>query len=157
MLLTKVNNKKEWQIEELPADWDIVHVRDNTYHIIRNHRCYTATLIHFRPEEKIMLVRINNTDYEVALKDKHDLLLEKLGLSAGTTKVLQHLRAPMPGLILNINVQEGDSVNKGDTLLILEAMKMENAIKSPGSGKVKKIYVSNRQAVEKNQVLIEFE
>jgi biotin carboxyl carrier protein len=63
----------------------------------------------------------------------------------------------MPGLIINVSVTEGTEVQKGDTLLILEAMKMENVIKSPRQGKVKKINVQLKQAVEKNQVMLEFE
>jgi biotin carboxyl carrier protein len=61
----------------------------------------------------------------------------------------------MPGLVVNILVAEGDTIAKGDALLVLEAMKMENIIKSPGEGVVKKININKGQAVEKNQVLIE--
>ncbi|MCC7050886.1 MAG: acetyl-CoA carboxylase biotin carboxyl carrier protein subunit, partial [Bacteroidia bacterium] len=54
-------------------------------------------------------------------------------------------------------VKEGDKVTKGDALMVLEAMKMENILKSPGDGIIKKINVSKGQAVEKNTVLITFE
>jgi biotin carboxyl carrier protein len=63
----------------------------------------------------------------------------------------------MPGLIISISTSAGDEVQKGDVLLILEAMKMENVIKSPRGGKIKKVNVALRQPVEKNQVIIEFE
>jgi biotin carboxyl carrier protein len=62
----------------------------------------------------------------------------------------------MPGLILDLKVAPGDVVKKGDVVLILEAMKMENSIKSPGDGVVKEVKVSLKQSVEKNQVLIQF-
>jgi biotin carboxyl carrier protein len=62
----------------------------------------------------------------------------------------------MPGLILDIKVTPGDVVKKGDVVIILEAMKMENSIKSPGDGVVKDIKVVLKQSVEKNQVLIQF-
>jgi biotin carboxyl carrier protein len=62
----------------------------------------------------------------------------------------------MPGLILDIKVAPGDLVKKGDVVVILEAMKMENSIKSPGDGVVKDIKVALKQSVEKNQVLIQF-
>jgi biotin carboxyl carrier protein len=68
-----------------------------------------------------------------------------------------NLKAPMPGLVLRINVAVGDLVKKGDVLLVLEAMKMENAIKADGEGKVKRIAVNTQQAVEKNTLLIEME
>jgi biotin carboxyl carrier protein len=61
----------------------------------------------------------------------------------------------MPGLVLKLFVKEGDEIKEGDSHLILEAMKMENVIKSPGNGKVKLIRVTERSAVEKNQELIE--
>ncbi|MNF13023.1 Glutaconyl-CoA decarboxylase subunit gamma [compost metagenome] len=66
------------------------------------------------------------------------------------------IKAPMPGLVLNVIVESGQEVNKGDNLLILEAMKMENIIKSPSSGIVKKILVTKGDKVEKNEILIQF-
>jgi biotin carboxyl carrier protein len=62
----------------------------------------------------------------------------------------------MPGMVLKILITEGDQVKKGDALLVLEAMKMENIIKSPADGLVKKINAVQGTAVEKNQVLIQF-
>jgi len=62
----------------------------------------------------------------------------------------------MPGLILGISVTIGDTVSKGDTLLILEAMKMENSIKSPTDGVIKNIAVKKGETVEKNQVILNF-
>ena len=62
----------------------------------------------------------------------------------------------MPGLILEIKVQPGQEVKKGDPIMILEAMKMENILKSPGDGVVREIKVAVKQNVEKNQVLILF-
>ena len=73
------------------------------------------------------------------------------------SNVVKEIKAPMPGSILNILVEAGQEVKAGDQLLILEAMKMENVIKSPGDGVVAKIHVDEKQSVEKNQVLISFE
>ena len=66
----------------------------------------------------------------------------------------EEIKAPMPGKILEIRVKEGDSVNEGDVLLILEAMKMENEIMAPVSGVVKGIYVSTGQMVDTDDLLI---
>ena len=63
----------------------------------------------------------------------------------------------MPGRVLDIMLSAGSSVVKGDGVLILEAMKMENVIKSPADGVIKKIAVVKDQAVEKNEVLVELE
>ena len=69
---------------------------------------------------------------------------------------LNEIKAPMPGLVVRITVEEGAEVKKGDSLLVLEAMKMENVIKAPGDAVVGKIKVNAGQAVEKNQLLISF-
>ncbi len=65
--------------------------------------------------------------------------------------------APMPGIILSIAVKEGDEVNAGDTILVLEAMKMENEIHAPRAGKVKKVHVSEGAEVRSGSELVEFE
>ncbi|MCL4145650.1 UNVERIFIED_CONTAM: hypothetical protein GTU68_019273 [Idotea baltica] len=62
----------------------------------------------------------------------------------------------MPGLILDILVEVGQTIQKGDQLMILEAMKMENVLKAPGEGSISSIEVSQGDSVEKNQVLIKF-
>jgi biotin carboxyl carrier protein len=65
--------------------------------------------------------------------------------------------APMPGIILSIAVKEGDEVNAGDTILVLEAMKMENEIHATRAGKIKKIHVSEGAEVQSGSALVEFE
>ena len=161
MIKATVNGKKEFNIEKnivdgQPVEWDLLEVHNNTFNIIKNNKSYNATLISFNAEEKTMVVNVNGNDYEIQVKDKYDLLLQQLGISAKSSANIQHIKAPMPGLIINISITEADEVKKGDALLILEAMKMENVIKSPRDGKIKKINVQLRQAVEKNQVMIEF-
>jgi acetyl/propionyl-CoA carboxylase alpha subunit len=67
------------------------------------------------------------------------------------------LVAPMPGLIVRVNVAAGDSVQAGQGLVVMEAMKMENELRAPGAGKVKTLLVEPGKAVEKGAVLIDFE
>ena len=67
------------------------------------------------------------------------------------------LTAPMPGQVRAVNVSEGDAVTKGQTLLILEAMKMEIRVQSPQTGTVKKLFVEQGQSVEREQILVEIE
>lgn len=140
-----------------PVEWDLLEVRDNTFHIIMNNKGYSAVLVSHNPDEKTMTINVNGNDYEIAVKDKYDILLQQMGISAKSSTTVNNIKAPMPGLIVNILAPEGTEVKKGDGLLILEAMKMENAIKSPRDGKIKKVHVQLRQAVEKNQVLLDFE
>ncbi|MHB1148545.1 MAG: biotin/lipoyl-containing protein, partial [Lutibacter sp.] len=66
-----------------------------------------------------------------------------------------YIKAPMPGIILSINVMEGQEVKEGDTLLILEAMKMENAISAPKDGVIKSIFIISGKTVDKGELMIE--
>ena len=77
-------------------------------------------------------------------------------MNNGSAGKVNHIKAPMPGLIIDLRVKEGDTVKPGDALLILEAMKMENMIKASAESVVKSVKVKKGDSVEKNQVLIEF-
>lgn len=161
MIKATINGKKEFSVGDNELDgqaveWDIIEVRDNTFHILKANKSYNATLISFNAEEKTMVINVNGNDYEISIKDKYDLLLQQLGITAKSASAVQSIKAPMPGLIINVVAKEGDEVKKGDTLLILEAMKMENVLKSPRDGVIKKVKAELKQTVEKNQVLIEF-
>lgn len=119
-------------------------------------RSYEAEFISYDENDKVAVIKLNNTRFEVKLKDETDILLEQLGITGKSHKA-EHIKAPMPGLVLSVEVKKGDKVNKGDRLLVLEAMKMENLIKAQSQGRVKKIHVSKGAKVEKNQPLIELE
>ena len=75
----------------------------------------------------------------------------------GSHHAAGELTAPMPGQVRGVNVREGDRVTKGQTLLVLEAMKMEIRIHAPQDGTVKKLFVKQGQTVEREQVLAEIE
>lgn len=107
-------------------------------------------------EDKKLFVKINNSPYTLDIKDKYDELLHNLGLDNLASKKVNDIKAPMPGMVLNILVAEGQEVKKGDALIVLEAMKMENILKSPTDGTIKKIAIKKGVAVEKNQILIQF-
>lgn len=136
--------------------WDIVHISGNYYHIIYQNRSYNLEVLKIDVVSKTLSIKINGTVYPVAVKDQFDLLLEKLGMSAASAARVNNVKAPMPGLIVDLKVKEGDAVKTGDTLLILEAMKMENIIKATGEAVVKSVKAKKGDSVEKNQVLIEF-
>jgi biotin carboxyl carrier protein len=113
-------------------------------------------LLELNTTDKTVSLKINGHIHVVNVKDRFDLLLEKMGMSNVASARVNELKAPMPGLIVGISVQPGDAINKGDSLLILEAMKMENNLKAPGDGTVKMIRVAKGDRVEKGQVLVEF-
>lgn len=135
---------------------DIIQVREGVYHLLKDNVSYNLEIVKQVPEEKKMVVKINNTSYTLDIKDKYDDLLHSLGLDNLATKKVNDIKAPMPGMVLNILVTEGQEVKKGDALIVLEAMKMENILKSPTDGIIKKIAINKGVAVEKNQLLIQF-
>ncbi len=137
-------------------DWDFIHISGGHYHILYNNRSYQAELVKVDHSIKTVTLKINGNNHTVKLKDKFDLLLEKMGISNTSSNKLNHIKAPMPGLIIDLKVKIGDEVKTGDSLLILEAMKMENILKSPGEGKVKNVLIKIGESVEKGQVLFEF-
>lgn len=135
---------------------DVTHIEDGYLHILYNNKSFRAEVVKVSFEDKSFLIKVNGNLYPVTLKDKFDLLLEKMGLNNQTSGKVNNIKAPMPGLIVALKVAEGDVVKAGDPLIILEAMKMENIIKSPGEGIVRSVSVKKGDSVEKNQVLIEF-
>ncbi|MGB3949271.1 MAG: biotin/lipoyl-containing protein [Bacteroidia bacterium] len=166
MLKVKVNNGAEHQvvfetdsngtINNVPFNWDIIATKEGSYHIIKDNKSYTVDIIKADYTEKSLLISVNGNKYQLNIKDKYDELLKSLGLDNLNANKVNEIKAPMPGLVLDIRVTEGVTVQKGDPILVLEAMKMENIIKSPTDGVVKKINVKKGVAVEKNQVLVNF-
>ena len=103
------------------------------------------------------LVFIKGTEIEAEIEDFRLAQVKKVaGVAVGGTAV-KSIKAPMPGLILEIKVSVGDKVHKQQPLAVIEAMKMENIIKSPADAVIKSIAVTAGESVEKNDLLIEFE
>jgi len=152
--LKKENN--EINLNGLPFNVDCIKVNDGNYHIIKDGKTYDVDILKLNKEEKTFVLKVNGNKYELKVADQFDALLKQLGMDNLNAKKLNHIKAPMPGLVLSILVEEGKEVKKGDPLIILEAMKMENILKSPADGIVKKVAVKKGVPVEKNQLLIEF-
>jgi len=158
-------NKKEFEIinrgdkimiDGTVIEWDLAKISNEYFHILINNEGYRAEIIKADPITKSFIIKVNGKVYAVELKDKFDLLLDKMGLNNGSAGKANNVKAPMPGLIVDLRVKEGDKVKPGDALLILEAMKMENMIKASAESIVKSVKVMKGDSVEKNQVLIEF-
>ncbi len=108
-------------------------------------------------DNKLAIVRINGRKYSLKLKDQFDQLLKDLGMENMAIKKISEIKSPMPGLVLDILVSPGDEIKKGDPVLVLEAMKMENIIKTQTDAIVKSVHIEPGVAVEKGQVLVKFE
>lgn len=136
---------------------DAVSVEKNHFHILNENTPFQAEIIAADFNSKKYAVKVNGNTYDIAIANELDLLIESMGIAVGAGKVVNEIKAPMPGLILEICVTVGQEVTENEPLLILEAMKMENTLVSPRSGKIKSITVAKSNAVEKGQLLIEFE
>jgi len=161
----KVNNKFDLKVEnkggkllinDHTTDADIKQLSPSLYHIINNLKSYNAEIVNFDREAKTAEIKVNGNIYSVTAKDQYDILLEKLGLSNLNSTKISEIKAPMPGLVLKVFVTGGSAVQKGDNLFVLEAMKMENIIKSPADVVVKTVKIKPGDKVEKGQVLIVF-
>ena len=106
---------------------------------------------------KTVTLLYNNQKYVAKITEPLDDLLKSMGLENALTPKISEIKAPMPGLVLNVAVSIGDTVEANQKILTLEAMKMENAIKSPTAGTIASIEVKAGQAVDKNQILVRFE
>ncbi len=156
----KVSVNKDYNFEfteEQVLAADAVSLDQQNFHVLHNNTSYHAEVVSTDFLNKTYTVVVNNNEYEVSIANHLDQLIKEMGFEVGKTKVVNAIKAPMPGLILEINVAVGQEVQEGQNLLILEAMKMENSFDSPRSGIIKAIAVEKGQAVDKGQLLIEFE
>lgn len=136
---------------------DFIRLDEQHFQVLHGEKSYLAALEKVDYLAKTFVFRINGGIYEVKIADQFDQMVERLGLHAQAGTKFKDVKAPMPGLVLDIMVEVGQKVLKGDSLLILEAMKMENVLKSPGEGVVKAVKVEKGTAVNKNQILLEME
>lgn len=139
-----------------PFNWQVAELAAGRYEVIHANKAYTVEVLAADYTTKTFSLKINGQRLDLHAKDQLDKLLDRLGLSNATAAKVNELKAPMPGLIVELRVQPGQAVQKGDPLLVLEAMKMENILKAPADGIVGGIKVSPRDNVTKGQVLVQF-
>ena len=153
-----VNNSFQFDAnQEKVSHLDAVSIDENKYHILKDNQSYHTEIVDANFIQKKYTVKVNNNSYTVKIGNELDTLIKEMGFEVGASKQVNAIKAPMPGLILEVSVSEGQEVEENDPLLILEAMKMENSIVSPRSGKIKSVVAIKGAAVEKGQLLIEFE
>lgn len=142
---------------EVGADrLSVVKLNHSLFHLILDHQSIEVEVLGYDEETTKFRYKVNGKELALSAKSKLQLQIEKMGLGTGASSKANDIKAPMPGLIVGVHVDVGQAVKKGDTLLVLEAMKMENAIKAAGDGVVKKVSVSTGDKVDKGQILVKF-
>jgi biotin carboxyl carrier protein len=155
LIFRSTNN--EWYLNEQPINADIQWQANGQASILIDHKSYTAQIEKIDKDNKELVLKINGQRYTLSIKEDIDILLDKMGINLSAMQKAAPLKAPMPGMILKILVEPGQQVNKGDALLILEAMKMENVLKASAPATIKSIKAEEKTAVEKGAILIEME
>ncbi|NCP21985.1 MAG: acetyl-CoA carboxylase biotin carboxyl carrier protein subunit [Flavobacteriales bacterium CG03_land_8_20_14_0_80_35_15] len=151
-----VNESINYELE--PANLvnlDLIALTNSKYHVLKNDKSFKVNLIKSDFSKRAYLIEVNSNKYHVKILNSIDETIKKIGLSIGISKKSNDIIAPMPGLILSVNVKENQEVKEGEILLILEAMKMENAIESPKNGVVKSINIKVGNTVSKGALMIE--
>lgn len=131
-------------------DVDFLNLGGSLFSLITENKSYEAVI---DDEENRIAVMMRGRLFETQVLDERAMLLmqRRGGLVSGSGEV----QAPMPGLIVAVSAEIGAAIKKGDTLIILESMKMQNELKSPVAGVVRAIHVEAGQAVDKNDLLVE--
>lgn len=121
------------------------------YSLLVNNESFEALI---EQQEGIWVVLMRGERYEVEVLDERTQLLRARSQSFVPESGELIIRAPMPGLVVAIPVTEGQEVEVGDNIIILESMKMENELKAPRKGRIERISVSPGNSVEQHQTLV---
>ncbi|MDQ0968329.1 biotin carboxyl carrier protein [Flavobacterium sp. W4I14] len=165
MYKVKVNDQFLFEVENKdssslvnrePIQFDLSPVGNNSTHVLYQNKSFNTELVELNKADKTCKIKVNGNIYQISIEDQFDVLLKQLGLDNLAANKVSEIKAPMPGLVLKVLVEENAEVKKGDNLLVLEAMKMENILKSSTDGVIKKVLIKQGDKVEKNQILIQF-
>ena len=123
--------KTEGNLNGVPFQWDVSRIGEGVYHIIKDNRSYNVELL--EEEDGKRRVKVNGTIYETHTIDRFEELLKRLGMEKGGGSKVNELKAPMPGLVLSIDVKAGDVLQKGDRIGIVEAASAPARGRWPGA------------------------
>jgi biotin carboxyl carrier protein len=154
-ILEQNNNLLKVRVDDKIYDIDLLHTPGGTFSILEGGHSYNIELVAQEQPKSYLAYTLYKT-FEVEVIDAEARYLLNRG-GGGLETGEKWIKSPMPGKVVKVFVSEGDTVAKGQTVIVLSAMKMESEYKSPVDGTVRKIAVAEGDVVEGNQVLIEFE
>ena len=154
----KVNESHEFEFESSDLEkLDLLKRSLSEFHVIEKNKSFAVKLEKSDFKNREYVVSVNSNSYTVNISNGIDQLIKEMGFTIGSSIKANSIKAPMPGIILSVNVEENQEVKEGETLLILEAMKMENAIGAPKDGVIKSIFIKSGETVDKGELMIEME
>lgn len=136
---------------------NIEDLSQGAYKITKGGKTYILEILSSEIDAKKLTIRYQHTVYDIVFKDDLDLVLDEMGIKMVSENIQTSIKAPMPGKVLEVIAGEGTAVTKGQGILILEAMKMENVLKAESDCTIKSVLVAKGENVDKNQVLIELD
>lgn len=152
----KVNDSHEFEFKDADLEkLDLLKRSESKFHIINNNKSFAVELEKSDFRNREYVVNVNSNSYTIKVSNETDQLIKEMGFTIGPSIKANSIKAPMPGIILSLNVEKNQEVKEGETLLILEAMKMENAISAPKDGIIKSIFIKSGETVDKGELMIE--
>jgi biotin carboxyl carrier protein len=130
---------------------EFISLGSGRYSLIKDNMTY---IVNISKKEDNYNVRVAGDQFDVAVEDERTRQVKALVNAAGSSRGEKTIKAPIPGLVVKILAKAGEKVKADNSLLILEAMKMENIIKAPFDCEVVKINVKEKDAVTQNQLLL---
>jgi len=149
LVQTNSHSKLLWQGQEILPEF--TSIDDHRYRLRLDNRIY---VLRFHPDEEYISVMLAGQTRQVRVETERSRLINELARHSAQFDGHAEVKAPIPGLVVKILPGAGDSVAKGDKLLILEAMKMENVIKSPVDGTIESIRIEAGKTVQSGESLM---
>ncbi|MGB7395822.1 MAG: biotin/lipoyl-containing protein [Pricia sp.] len=150
--------KKEFEVDSDDLKTlDFASNEDSGFHVLKDNKAFDVRLLRADHPNKTITLSVNGNSYTIQIDDAYDQRVKQMGLLSAVSQKAKDLIAPMPGLVVNVMVDEGQEITEGTPLLILSAMKMENILLAQADGMVKSIKVKKEDAVDKGQLIIEIE
>lgn len=145
------------ELDKINQKIEVSHLEKGVYKVISGGQTSFIEVLDVNIDAKQLTIRYKHNVYEIEFENELDVVLNNMGINKSSEVINTDIKAPMPGKVLDIVVKEGDKVTKGDAILILEAMKMENVLKAESDCSIKKLHVVSSDNVEKNQLLVELD